>query len=283
MEHAFEELALAIFSTLAALGAGAFVMLAVAFLRSSVVDSPEKLKKIDRLTVIPLLLVIGGFIAAMFHLATPLNALNVLNGIGRSPLTNEIVAGIVFVVVALVYWIIALTGKLSLGFRRILVSLSALFAIVFAIFLGLAYMIPTIPTWNTAFAPIVMLGYSLLGGGLFGLLVLQVADALKDASTGSFRMISIGLSVVGAIAAVVGVVGQYVIAGGIELASEQVAAALPWLIVCIVGLVLALVLAVLPVVRKPSSGVVALGCLVALGAVFIGRLVFYALYITVGV
>ncbi|MCL1847703.1 MAG: dimethyl sulfoxide reductase anchor subunit [Coriobacteriia bacterium] len=287
MEHAFAELPLATFSTLSSLGAGAFVVLALAFLSGSLGDSlagsPEKLKKIDRLAIIPILLVGAGFIAAMFHLATPQNALNALNGIGRSPLTNEVVVGLAFMVVALVYWVVALIGKLGAGARKILVSVAAVLAIAFALFIGIAYMIPTIPTWNTLFAPISILGYCLLGGGLFGLLVLQAADALKDISTGPFKAFTISLSLIGAAAAIIGIGGQYLVASGIEAASHQVAAAWPWLIGSIAGLVLALGLAIIPLIRKPSLGIISLGCLVVLCSVFVGRLVFYALYITVGV
>jgi len=282
MEHAFAELPLAIFSTLASIGAGAFVVLAVAFLGSTVSDSPEKLKKIDRLTIIPLILIAAGFIASVFHLASPLNFINAFNGLGRSPLTNQVTIGLILALLGGVYWIIAITGKLSLGLRKFLVSVIAVVAITFALFIGFAYMIPTIPVWNTPFAPISMLGYSLLGGGLFGLLILQAADALQEAKKGSFKTLSLVLSILGAVAAITGVVGVYMVAGGIVTASAQVSTALPWMIACIVGLVLTLILAALPIVRKPASGVVYLGCLVALCAVFMGRLVFYGLYVTVG-
>ena len=283
MEHAFAELPLATFSTLASIGAGAFITLALAFLSGALKKSQEKYKKIDRLTIIPLLLVGIGFIAAMFHLATPLNALNAFNGIGRSPLTNEVVVGLVFIVVAGLYWIVGLTGKMGAGLRKVWLLIIAILAIVFAIFIGIAYMIPTIPTWNTPFATVSILGYCLLGGALFGLLVLQVAGALKKASAGSFRAWLIILGLIGVAAAIIGLVGQFMIAGGIEAASHQVEAALPWLIGSIIGLALALIIAAVSVIGKPNVGVITLGCLVALCAVFVGRLVFYALYITVGV
>ncbi|MDR2716381.1 MAG: dimethyl sulfoxide reductase anchor subunit [Coriobacteriaceae bacterium] len=283
MEHAYAELPLAAFSTLASIGAGVFVALALAIPGGLFSSSPEKLKKIDRLTAIPVLLVGVGFIAAMFHLATPLNALNALNGVGRSPLTNEVVVGLAFMVVALAYWVAALTGRLGLGVRKALVSVLAVLAVFFAGFIGLAYAIPTIPTWNTPFAPASMLGYCLLGGSLFGLLILQAADVLRDVASGSFKVLFVALGLLGAAAAVIGTLGLFMVAGGIEAAGHQVAAALPWLVGSIAGLVLSLALAVISVVRVPRLGVVALGCLVVLCSVFVGRLVFYALYITVGV
>ena len=111
MEAAFAELPLALFTTLAPAGAGAFVALACAFFAASFTD--EQLKKIDRMTFIPFVVVLVGFACSFAHLASPLNAVNALNGFGSSPLTNEIVVGSVFVVVALAYLIVALTGKLK--------------------------------------------------------------------------------------------------------------------------------------------------------------------------
>ena len=85
MEAAFAELPLALFTTLAPAGAGAFVALACAFFAASFTD--EQLKKIDRMTFIPFVVVLMGFACSFAHLASPLNAVNALNGFGsrRSP------------------------------------------------------------------------------------------------------------------------------------------------------------------------------------------------------
>ena len=72
MEAAFAELPLALFTTLAPIGAGAFVALAIALLTTPFSD--EQLKRIDRMTLIPLVVVIMGFAASFFHLASPLHA-----------------------------------------------------------------------------------------------------------------------------------------------------------------------------------------------------------------
>ena len=61
------ELPLALFTTLAPIGAGAFIALAVAFFTTKFSD--EQLKKIDRMTTIPVVVLVAGFICAFFHLA----------------------------------------------------------------------------------------------------------------------------------------------------------------------------------------------------------------------
>lgn len=296
MEHALAEMPLALFSTLAPLGAGAFVALAAAFLFGAL-DTPrsesnddtsvqsatnQALRRLDVLTVIPLALVILGFIAAFFHLATPGNAFNVINGIGRSPLSNEIAAGVVFFAAAVIYWIIALTGKLGFGARKALAAIVALLAIVFAIFIGSAYMVSTITTWNNILAPIALTGYALLGGGLFGLLIMQCAGAISGMIQGGFRILFIMLSIIGAAAAVIGVAGQFMIAGEIATITNTVTEMQAWLIAFVIGTIAALAVSLLSVVRKPALGLISFGCIVALATVFVGRVIFYALYVNVG-
>ena len=105
------ELPLALFTTLAPIGAGAFVALAVAFFTTKFSD--EQLRKIDRMTAIPVVALVAGFICAFFHLASPMHAFGVFAGVGASPLSNELLAGVVFAVLAIVYWIVALAGKLD--------------------------------------------------------------------------------------------------------------------------------------------------------------------------
>ena len=67
MEAAFAELPLALFTTLAPMGAGAFIALALAFFTTTFTD--DQVKKIDRMTLIPFVVVLVGFAASFFHLA----------------------------------------------------------------------------------------------------------------------------------------------------------------------------------------------------------------------
>ena len=162
MEAAFAELPLALFTTLAPAGAGAFIALACAFFAGSFTD--EQMKKIDRMTLIPFVVVLVGFACSFAHLASPMNAINVFAGVGSSPLSNEIVAGSIFVVVALVYVVVALTGKLQGGARKGFAAAVAVLAVVFACFTGMAYMMETIASWNSPLVVVQLLGFALLGG-----------------------------------------------------------------------------------------------------------------------
>lgn len=176
MEAAFAELPLALFTTLAPAGAGAFVALACAFFAASFTD--EQLKKIDRMTFIPFVVVLVGFACSFAHLASPLNAVNALNGFGSSPLTNEIVVGSVFVVIALAYLIVALTGKLKGAARKGFAAVVAVFAVVFACFTGFAYMMDTIASWNSPLLPLSIIGFCFAGGASFAAFVLALSGSM---------------------------------------------------------------------------------------------------------
>ena len=214
MEAAFAELPLALFTTLAPMGAGAFIALALAFLTTKFTD--EQVKKIDRMTIIPLVVVLVGFAASFFHLAAPMHAVGVFAGIGSSPLSNEILVGSIFVVLALVYVIVALTGKLNGGARKGFVVVVALAAVVFACFTGMAYMMETIASWNSPLTVVQMLGFALVGGMPLGTLVLGLAGSLTDALKGSFKMSALVVVVVGALLAAVGFCVQVLGVGAME-------------------------------------------------------------------
>ena len=160
------ELPLALFTTLAPIGAGAFIALAVAFFTTKFSD--EQLKKIDRMTTIPVVVLVAGFICAFFHLASPMHAFGVFAGLGASPLSNELLAGVVFAVLAIVYWIVALAGKLGEGARKGFAAVVAVMAVVFACFTGAAYMMETIASWNTPMVPVAVLGFSLMAAFPWG-------------------------------------------------------------------------------------------------------------------
>lgn len=190
MSAAFAELPLAVFTTLAPIGAGALIVLAAVLLATSLEEA--QLKRLDRLTAVPIVLVCVGFLASLAHLASPGNVLSAFASVGSSPLSNEVVAGIVFLVVALVYLALALAGKLG-GARRAWAAVVGIVGLVFVVFTGMAYMIPTIPSWNTPFGIVQVLGYALAGGA--ALLVLMGAPRGSGELVRVVRVIELSVAV----------------------------------------------------------------------------------------
>lgn len=282
MEAAFAEMPLALFTTLASMGAGGFIAVAIALFTAKPTD--EQLKKIDRLTLVPLALVILGFIAAFFHLTNALNAINIFNGLGSSPLSNEIAAGCVFAVVAIVYCILAAAGKLSAGARRGFCAVVAVLAVVFAVMMGAAYMMDTIASWNTPAGPVQMLGFALVGGMAIGVLVTSQAGV--DAGVGSFRTAILAVSVLGAVLAAGGLAVQAMTVSGMANAIESGAAlvsdATAVIAIAVIAIIAACVCTIVALRRKNGFGLAAIASVLALAGILCARLAFYVMELSVG-
>lgn len=278
------ELPLALFTTLAPIGAGAFIALAVAFFTTKFTD--EQLKKIDRMTTIPVIVLIVGFICAFFHLASPMHAFGVFAGLGASPLSNELLAGVVFAVLAIVYWIVALAGKLGEGARKGFSAVVAVMAVVFACFTGAAYMMETIASWNTPMVPVAMLGFSLLGGVSLGVLVLALSGALEDAAKGGFKMAALVVLVIGLVLGVAGLLVQVMSVSGMGNAlvdgADLVAAASAPMWIGVVCMVVAAASAFMALRNSKSTALAAAAPVLAIVGVFAARLAFYAVQLSVG-
>ncbi|MDR3885032.1 DmsC/YnfH family molybdoenzyme membrane anchor subunit [Senegalimassilia sp.] len=278
------ELPLALFTTLAPVGAGAFIALAVAFFTTKFSD--EQLKKIDRMTTIPVVVLVAGFICAFFHLASPMHAFGVFAGVGVSPLSNELLAGVVFAVLAIVYWIVALAGKLGEGARKGFAAVVAVMAIVFACFTGAAYMMETIASWNTPMVPVAVLGFSLLGGICLGVLVLALSGALEDAAKGGFKMAALAVLIVGLVLGVAGLLVQVMSVSGMGNAlvdgADLVAAASAPMWIGVVCMVVAAAAAFMALRNTKSTALAAAAPVLAVVGVFAARLAFYAVQLSVG-
>ena len=278
------EMPLALFTTLAPIGAGAFIALAVAFFTTKFSD--EQLKKIDRMTTIPVVVLVAGFICAFFHLASPMHAFGVFAGLGASPLSNELLAGVVFAVLAIVYWFVALAGKLGEGARKGFSAVVAVMAVVFACFTGVAYMMETIASWNTPMVPVAVLGFSLLGGVSLGVLVLALSGALEDAAKGGFKMAALVVLVIGLVLGVAGLLVQVMSVSGMGNAlvdgADLVAAASAPMWIGVVCMVVAAAAAFMALRNTKSTALAAAAPVLAIVGVFAARLAFYAVQLSVG-
>lgn len=278
------ELPLALFTTLAPIGAGAFIALAVAFFTTKFSD--EQLKKIDRMTTIPVVVLVAGFICAFFHLASPMHAFGVFAGLGASPLSNELLAGVVFAVLAIVYWIVALAGKLGEGARKGFAAVVAVMAVVFACFTGAAYMMETIASWNTPMVPVAVLGFSLLGGVSLGVLVLALSGALEDAAKGGFKMAAPVVLVVGLVLGIAGLLVQVMSVSGMGNTlvdgADLVAAASAPMWIGVVCMVVAAAAAFMALRNSKSTALAVAAPVLAIVGVFAARLAFYAVQLSVG-
>lgn len=277
MGSGFEHAALAVFTTLAPMGAGAFIVLTYAFLAGK--PDQAAAKRLDRWTALPLAVLAVGFAGAFMHLASPLGAFGVFAGVGSSPLSNEILAGVLFVVAAVIYWALGLAGKLSEGARRaFLIALSVL-AVVFSAFCGLAYMMHTIPTWNTPTSIVQMVGFMVAGGTVLGFCTVGFAQVGLPKGAGT---VALALTLAGVVVASAGFGMQIAGLEGIRNIWGSAAQLVP-----AIGMMLAafaacgLLGAVLAYVASKKAFAPALmvgSCAIVAVGVFVARIGFYGLF-----
>ncbi len=285
MEHAIAtELPLALFTTLAPISAGAFIAIAIALFATELSEKASKL--LDKLSFVPLVVLAAAFIAAFFHLSTPLNAINVFGGLGRSPLSNEILAGIVFGVILLAYCVIALTGKLNGAVKKAFAAVVAVAGLAFAYFIGMAYAIPTIVSWNTPLIPLSIIGFTLLGGGLLGTVMIATAGGMAEARKTSFKAVMLIVAVLGIALSIGSVWAHYVMVSGIETAVVSGSALASGLVVYLAAstacAVLAFACQCAALLKVDSPAVAFVGVVLMIAAIVIARLAFYAMQISVG-
>lgn len=277
MGSGFEHTALAVFTTLAPMGAASFIALAYAFIAGKPDDAASK--RLDKWTAVPAVVMLAGFIGAFMHLANPLNAFGIFAGVGTSPLSNEIVVGLAFAALALVYWVLALAGKLSGTVRSAFLVVLSVLALVFAAFCGLAYMMDTIPTWNTPLSVVQMIGYALAGGTVLGFCVVGLAqvELPKGADTVALAFVLVGV-VVGAAgfgAQIAGLENLRNIWGTAAALVPAIGALLGAFMVCgVAGAALTFVAA-----RKSfSPAFMVAACVIVAVGIFVARIGFYGLY-----
>ncbi len=268
MENVIGHIPLAIFTSFGALGAGAFIGLAIAFFVGT--DAQADLKAADKRTALPFAVALIGFIAVFFHVTQPLKAFGVFAGVGSSPLSNEVIAGVLFMVFAIIYTVAAFVGKLG-GARKGLIGVTAVFAVVFGIMMGMAYMVDTIPTWNNPGTILQMLGFTLAGSAL-SLMVL--GDATNEKAAKVIKIVS----VIGVVLAVVGVLIQVVICSDSAAATQSGAA----MVITVLPLLVAAALLAIVYVVLLCKSKATVACVLLLVAVFCARLAFYGMELGVG-
>lgn len=179
MEYALREMPLAFLTTLGPIGAGSFVTLFYMLLRQH--PTPEQLKRIDHLTGIPIGFALMGFLVSLFQLANPTNIFYLLLTVGQTPIANAAVAYGVFLLVALLYWALAIGGRLTSAIGRLLfVGLVMVTGLLATIFMGLANMIPALPVWDAPRTVVEIVSVWLFGGSTLGIFLRSIARRSKQ-------------------------------------------------------------------------------------------------------
>ena len=209
-----------------------------------------------------------------------------LAGVGSSPLSNEVAAGIVFGVLMVAYWAWALSGRMAEGARVALVTATAALGIVFALFIGMAYLVSTIPSWDTLATPVSVAGFALLGGAAVGTFMAGVGGCAPALAARAPRLALGVLAAAGLVLGLGGAAAQ--LTGAAALASplasgaEQVASVAGAVVVGVVCSVAAAVATVVAASGRRTTWVGGGAVVLAFVGILALRLAFYATELSVG-
>lgn len=283
MTSGFNDTSLALFTTLSPAGAVAFIVIALARLSA---QDHKRAVTLDRTVALPFSLCLMGFIASATHLGTPANALHVFAGIGRSPLSNEVLAAVAFLFLAESYWMAAFKRHFPNVVAKPWLIAACVAAGVFLIYTSLAYAVDTVPTWNTIFTPANLLLSALFAGPLVGLFCLSWTGGLRRIGTAAALAVSSSALVGGTIVLVLHWQSLAFVANNEVVASSLVPdyplAIAAHAVLGVAGIA-CISLSLRSSLRQSTAIVLrACACACALCAVFVVRLVFYQLHLTVG-
>lgn len=290
-ENALSEITLVLFTTLAPSGIVACIIMMALLLRPGF---PDPLRvALNKYLSIPIVVALVGLVASATHLGNPSNALYVLTGVGRSPLSNEVCAGVVFFGVAGSYWFYSFTQTRRVALERAWLALAEVAGVVFLAALSLAYNVETIPTWSHPLVPASLVLNALVGGPLLALVGLAAArcDAAGDTDEPAFERVSKLCAIASTVALVLNVV-VYVVLGfavlPMENATLSATALVPnypllvaaFAIMCAAGV--AVQCAALRKTAHPALLPSIASAALSLAGIFVMRFAFYMLHMTVG-
>lgn len=180
---AFGEITLVLFTTLAPAGIVAYVIMALPLVVRGDGLGRDARRRLDASLGMPVVVAMVGLVASATHLGNPANALYIVAGLGRSPLSNEVVCGVAFLGAAGVFWLTSFSesgGNVTL--RRVAAAAVLCLGVVFLGAISLAYSADAIITWNSPL-PVASLWLNALAAGPL-LAVLGFRLARLDAARG---------------------------------------------------------------------------------------------------
>lgn len=173
LETAFQEISLVVFTTIAPGGAIGCALACVPIAASRVSDAHRR--AISKFLFVPIVLSMIGLIFAASHLGNPDNALYVLTGVGRSPLSTEVAAFLVFLMACGTYWLYGFTVRPSAALQRVWCLAIVVFAVLAVYFISQAYDVRTIIGWNSPLAAIAVGLNGLMAGPVVACLTWHLA------------------------------------------------------------------------------------------------------------
>ena len=173
------ELPLVIFTIAAQMSAGSFIVLGLI----NILGVGVKQETMERVTnpalyaIGPLLLL--GFVASATHLGNPLNALNAIRHFPTSPLSLEIVLGSAFLGAGALFAILQWFKLGTFRLRQAVAIVAALLGVALVWAISQVYSLRTVPAWATFHTPLRFFVTAFLLGGLAVGAALVIAAGIR--------------------------------------------------------------------------------------------------------
>lgn len=165
--------------------------------------------QLKQANIVGLILMLVGLIIGTLHVGQPLRAMNMLLGVGRSPMSNEILLSSLFVAMACgtVFFSVMVKNTVLAVLCNVA---TVIFGLAFAWSITQVYQLDTVPNWDTSYTALQLWMTVLVGGGAFAIL------------TGA-RQLGASALLIGAIITLVNKPGYLSFLGqsSIELSSQQ--------------------------------------------------------------
>jgi len=178
------ELPLVFFTVFGQAAVGIFLLSFLTFSMGQITSAQLKVANLSAIVLLAIGSAIGGL-----HMGQPLRALNLLAGLGRSPMSNEIVLSGVFFACAGATVLLSLKSEQE-KLRKLCNALTVISGLLFAWSITQVYQLATVASWDTAHTSLQMWLTVLVTGGMFA--VLFGAKKIGAVAASAGVLISIG-------------------------------------------------------------------------------------------
>ncbi|MCF8304675.1 MAG: dimethyl sulfoxide reductase anchor subunit [Bacteroidales bacterium] len=278
------EWSLIIFTLFTQFAVGAFVVTGLVERQQQTASTQNIIISTNAALLIIVIAAMVALMASFLHLGNPSNALYALNNLASSWLSREILLLSLFTGGAILFLLLNFKSYGSRALRNVTAYMTALTGLLAVFSMAKVYMLETVPVWNTILTPVQFFLTAFILGGM------GVFQITKGMNTSLAQRWLKGLFVLIIASIVVWLTTTYLISGsGIaEKASLEILfIENRWLFYGrILLLAISILLLLYPIVRQSvqgKSGLFVAVFLILIIAEVIGRYLFYASYVRVGV
>lgn len=278
---AWQELPLIIFTVLAQTSVGAFLVCGALILTHQLSDQEHQ--RLHKAMFFLWGLMVIAFGASTLHLGSPFRAINALNRVGSSWLSNEIFTGSLFFACGGFYWLLEVLNKGSKSIRTGLMIATMLIALIFMFSMIKVYLINTVPTWDTIYTPLGFLLTVIISGSIFAYLLLSYAvrrEHLLIQCLPKLAMVGVFISCITSITQMVELNHIHsAIVSALDLVPDMAMLMIIRYCLLFVGLALSVKS---KLIRECHCKILLISFILILLSELIGRSIFYGLHMTIG-